>query len=279
MVIRIPKQVNTGARMETIRRGSKGPVVQAWGEFLRGQGFLLEPADGNFNVAIEAASKAYQRSRGLPTDGVVGHRTWGQAMADGFELFSDTDTSKLGPNWPPQPVDLTPAGAASRAQLFGSFASKPAPTTNNPEGITILGNWVANNITTVSIPQLVGVPGAHPKGLVQIHVKAAPQLTALFCAWEQAGLLHLIKSWGGSWVPRFVRGSRTNLSNHSFGSAFDINAKWNGLRCTPALVGHAGSVRELVPLASQLGWFWGGHYDRKDGMHFEISRLLTESLV
>jgi hypothetical protein len=34
-----------------------------------------------------------------------------------------------------------------------------------------------------------------------------------------------------------------------------------------------GSVRELVPIASEQGWYWGGHYQsRKDGMHFELVR-------
>jgi hypothetical protein len=44
----------------------------------------------------------------------------------------------------------------------------------------------------------------------------------------------------------------------------------------PALVGQRGSLRELVPAANRLGFFWGGHYaNRKDGMHFEVSKLMT----
>ena len=71
-----------------------------------------------------------------------------------------------------------------------------------------------------------------------------------------------------------VRGSRQTLSNHAFGSAFDINAAWNGLGVIPPLVGQKGSVRELVALANENGFYWGGHFPRRDGMHFEIAKIL-----
>jgi hypothetical protein len=74
-------------------------------------------------------------------------------------------------------------------------------------------------------------------------------------------------------VPRFIRGSHSVLSNHAYGTAFDINAPWNALGVRPALVGKPGSVRELVPLAAEHGFAWGGHFrTRPDGMHFELVR-------
>ena len=44
---------------------------------------------------------------------------------------------------------------------------------------------------------------------------------------RRRGLLDRILSFGGGFEPCFVRGSTTTLSNHSFGSAFDINVAWN----------------------------------------------------
>jgi hypothetical protein len=33
-------------------------------------------------------------------------------------------------------------------------------------------------------------------------------------------------------------------------------------------------VRELVPIANELGWYWGGHYRKRlDGMHFELVKV------
>jgi hypothetical protein len=42
----------------------------------------------------------------------------------------------------------------------------------------------------------------------------------------------------------------------------------------PALVGQKGSVREIVPIANEFGFYWGGHFTRKDGMHFEIAKIV-----
>jgi hypothetical protein len=90
---------------------------------------------------------------------------------------------------------------------------------------------------------------------IRFHQLGAAQLQGLWKEWEKAGLLDRILSFGGGFEPRFVRGSTTTLSNHSFGSAFDINVAWNERGHRPALVGEKGSVRELVPIAHKWG-FW-----------------------
>ena len=84
----------------------------------------------------------------------------------------------------------------------------------------------------------------------------------------------MIKTFNGSYVPRLIRGSKTELSSHAFGIAFDINMQWNMLSTEPALLGHKGSVRELVAIAHDHGFYWGGHFSRKDGMHFELAKKL-----
>jgi hypothetical protein len=71
-----------------------------------------------------------------------------------------------------------------------------------------------------------------------------------------------------------VRGSTTTLSNHAYGTAFDINAAWNGLGREPAPLGAKGSVLELLPLAEAHGFAWGGLFSRRDAMHFEVARVL-----
>jgi D-alanyl-D-alanine carboxypeptidase-like protein len=78
---------------------------------------------------------------------------------------------------------------------------------------------------------------------------------------------------GGSFAPRYVRGSRVTLSSHAWGAAFDVNYAWNRLGTVPALRGEKDSVRELVPIAHAYGFYWGGHFSRCDGMHFEVARL------
>lgn len=172
-------------------------------------------------------------------------------------------------SYPPKPNFKTPT-AAERNKMFGTFNYQ-----NKGDGtIRILGGWESQNIVRVSIPQLIGVEAAPKTGIVTFHKKGAEQLQGFFQAVEDENLQHLILSWAGSFYPRFIRGSRTTLSNHSWGTAFDINAAWNGLGKQPAPVGAKGSLLKLVPIANDFGFFWGGHYNsRLDGMHFELAVL------
>lgn len=263
-----------------LTRGDSGPDVAAVQHFLVGQGIVHLVADGQFGPLTESAVKTFQRARHLDPDGKVGPKTRAAMMALGFGGDApppSTSRSATDPAWFPPPPSFKPlVGNAERAQVFGRFAFVPAPTDQNPEGIRITDGWDRQNIVTVEVPQLRGVAGAPSHAKVSFHRLVAPKALTLFEAWEKAGLLSLVRSWGGSWAPRFIRGSRTTLSNHAFGSAFDINVAWNGLGTRGAAVGAVGSVRQLVPIANELGWYWGGHWTsggRPDPMHFELATL------
>lgn len=159
--------------------------------------------------------------------------------------------------------------------MFGAFEFAPDPRPGNAEHIRILGTWISDNIVAVPIPQLRKALGPHAPETMQFHKLAAPQLQALWAAWEEADLLKLVLTFDGAFVPRFQRGSTTALSNHAYGSAFDINCSSNPLNTKPLLAGVAGSVRELVPLANKHGFYWGVHFrSRPYGMHFEIGKLI-----
>ena len=196
----------------------------------------------------------------------------GKAKELGFNPPTE-NPEDLDERWP-IPPNFNPPSQKTREDLFGRFSFIPASIPSNPECIRITDSWVSKNMVTVVVPQLQGVQGGPIRNSILFHRKGADQLTALFKAWEDAGLLLLVKSWGGSYAPRFIRGSRTILSNHAFGTAFDINVAWNYLGAVPALAGKEGSVRKLVPLANEHGFYWGGHFPRKDGMHFELAKIL-----
>jgi hypothetical protein len=174
------------------------------------------------------------------------------------------------PNWPPRPSFAPLNGNDARARLFGRFQYVAAPLDGNPENVRITDDWERRNIVTVQIDMGPHVGTRN----VRFHRLAADQLQRMWRAWGNARLLDRVLSYEGSFVPRFIRGSTTNLSNHSFGSAFDINARWNGLNAQPALLGERGCVRELVSIANEHGFYWGGHFNRLDGMHFEVARLM-----
>lgn len=146
--------------------------------------------------------------------------------------------------------------------------------------LVLENNWASQNITTVSIPQLKGVPtyGGKFGGSVKWYRGCVRQLQTAFAEIEAHGLLDKVIFWGGSWVPRLIRGG-SSPSNHSFGTALDINIYQNWLGDTPAAIGKVGSVRELVPVFEKYGFLWGGRWARQDGMHFEIERNMSHAEI
>lgn len=255
-----------------LKIGVSGTDVARWQTFLRGQGHAVQ-VTGEFDAATAEATSKFQRANRLSIDGKVGNESYGKALTLGFELVDFTAEPESG--YPPSP-DFPPlTGIAARQARFGPLEFAPAPSASNPERIVITNGWETNNLVRVSIPQLAGVAGAPASLKILFHRKAAGQLQALFAAWEGAGLTGRILSFDGAYNPRFVRGkaAEQSLSNHAFGTAFDINAEWNGLGREPAPGGAMGSVYELVPLANDHGFYWGGHFSkRRDGMHFEFAK-------
>ena len=174
------------------------------------------------------------------------------------------------------PPRLKPLSHAARCKLFGSFGYVFKPTPTAKERIEVNTAWLSANIVVVPIPHLAHINGGVPVK-ARLHKLAAPKFLALFDAWRAQGLTSLILTWNGSYVARFKRGKGggrpQDLSNHSWGTAIDLNAQWNRLGQTPAAVGALGSVRPLVAIANRLGFAWGGDFSTPDGMHFELVRV------
>lgn len=266
--------------MRVLREGStdRGGAqdVVAWEEFLTGAGYYIKEVDGTFDYNTTEATLDFQRANGLKEDGVVGPKTWAKALNLGFHLEEDVD-------WPLPPADLHPLSAIDREQLWGKISYHYAPIPGNLERIVVNQTWGQEHLITVDfdfkIPGMLyqGERVGTGPGQVTIHKLVADSFLELWAAWRDRLLLPRVITWAGLYSPRFIRGSRTILSNHAYATAFDINAPWNGLRKTPALVGERGCVRELVQIANDLGWYWGGHFARKDGMHFEATEKAIRS--
>jgi len=257
--------------LKVIQIGSSGTSVELWQSFLRGKGYYFCIIDGIFGPKTKAATIKFQNKHKLEPDGIVGNKSYGIAMRLGFDGVTDERTDELGASFPPTPAFNPLVSNLDRHNLFGHFQFTSKPLPRNPENIVITDDWESKNIRTVSIPQLTPIKGNER---VRFHKLGADQLVALWREWETAGLISKVITWDGSFVPRYVRGSTKTLSNHAFGSAFDINAAWNNIGTLPALTTQKGTVRALVSIANKYGFYWGGHFTRKDGMHFEIARLL-----
>jgi hypothetical protein len=181
------------------------------------------------------------------------------------------------PNWfPPKPGFGSPSSPLSAllAKLGNPKYTVDKPGTYHSP-ITFTDGWDTKNTSRVSIPQLNGVPfyatdGKKGTGNIIFYTKAHAAVKSLFKAWEDAGLRSKILTFEGSFNPRVIK-KTTTPSNHSFGTAFDINGSWNKEGTDPAAINKKDSLLELVPIANDHGFYWGGFY--KDGMHFEYAKL------
>ena len=121
-----------------------------------------------------------------------------------------------------------------------------------------------SNMTLWDIPAELEV-GVIPKRLYCNKDLVAP-LTQAFKNLIATGFVKELKTWDGCFNIRKKRGL-ASMSLHSWGVAIDVNAAWNGLGKTPVL--SAGFVKCFT----DAGFDWGGTWTRKDGMHFQLSKI------
>ena len=69
---------------------------------------------------------------------------------------------------------------------------------------------------------------------------------------------------------RYVRGSSSAISNHSWGCAIDLRV--DGILDNPYNKKVQYGLTLLAPIFNKHGWFWGATFRREDGMHFEVSK-------
>lgn len=129
--------------------------------------------------------------------------------------------------------------------------------------------WQASKVRSEIGIESFLIPGTNiklacAKSVAPLLVGFAAEFHQLIEPIDEGGL----DDWG--YCFRQVRGSTDNLSNHSSGTAIDLNATQHPL-------GKVGTFPiEKVPmiraLAKKYGLIWGGDYrNRKDEMHFEIA--------
>lgn len=128
-------------------------------------------------------------------------------------------------------------------------------------------NWVADNIVTITLP------GLNRK--VQVHKLAADNFITAFnyikngtatVNGKQMSLLSLIETMDGTYVTRHVNWDPSRgLSNHSWGTAIDINADDHF-----CYVDSAADPNMILweKAFKPAGFSWGNRYS--DAMHYEL---------
>jgi hypothetical protein len=141
-----------------------------------------------------------------------------------------------------------------------------APTPNDPDHIRILDGWDLVNITTFLCPDL-GTLGTH----VTMNHECKDDFLALMKAIKEENLMEHLGPWCGAYNSRYKRGvahdqNPAHVSNHASGHAFDVD-------CTRLPLGvpvaQTDRIRDIVPIAKEHNFVWGGEFHRIDGMHFQ----------
>jgi hypothetical protein len=104
-----------------------------------------------------------------------------------------------------------------------------------------------------------------------------PKLIRVLQELNEKGLIGEIKTWDGLYNVRYMRGSKSVLSRHSWGLAVDLNATWNPLvKVTPQNRAamrkkHVKWSEKFLKVWRDNGFDCGADWkDRLDGMHFEL---------
>jgi hypothetical protein len=143
------------------------------------------------------------------------------------------------------------------AKAFGAFSYRYfADGTIAPDAA-----WVRQNIVTTTVPIM---------GRVTCHRLMVPQLRAALQEVQDSGLGHLLRTYDGCYVPRFIaRNPDNSISLHTWGIAIDMDAATNyrGIRGT--------MDDRIVAIFKKWGFRWGGDWKYTDPMHFELGALLT----
>jgi peptidoglycan hydrolase-like protein with peptidoglycan-binding domain len=272
-----------------------GPVRELQ-QGLKAEGFYKGKVDGKYFDETHAAVNAYRKAKDLEplpypdkeekTAAPKSEPAVPSKLEDLNILLPEkvkdvdhkADPTESGPG-------ISFISAEDRRAIFGSFKFSPYPAPDKsgyPVKIhadAVTGKpWESINVVRVFVPQLKGIIGADGKtpedGFILLHRLVVQQFLGAMQEIEKQGLLPLLLTFDGTFYPRYQRGSDTSLSNHTWSTACDFNAEWNQLGKEPAAVGEKGSVRLLVPIFEAFGFYWGGYFSRKDGMHFEAAKVV-----
>lgn len=178
-----------------------------------------------------------------------------------------------------------PAAARPRQLTYEERCARfPLDFTVDDEGhVLVPQSWRAANLRQLIIPTAGGAK------IAQVHKHAI----AVFDAWlglmSERGVDKDILTYDGGFVARLKRGvdqpkDRASknawgklLSNHSSGTAIDLNARWNPMGKPGAGVDEVGWLERVIECAREVrigdlgivcGADWRGR--SRDDMHFEI---------
>lgn len=238
--------------------GSHGDNVVQLQQTLNSRGYWCGTVDGIFGSNTYQGVIRFQTDAGLEADGIVGPQT--RAALAGA-VSGGSQVSRGG-------TDIRKYSKISKVNgSYGQFRYREL----SGGRIEVDPAWIAKNIVTIKLPGL--------NRNVQVHKSAADNFIKAFTYikngtatvnGKQVTLLSLIDTMDGTFVTRHVNWNAANgLSNHSWGTAMDINAS-DHFRYVKATERSDPNLILWEKAFKPAGFSWGNTYS--DAMHYELLR-------
>jgi len=243
-----------------------------------------------------------------PIDGLCGPRTV-RAIVTFQSLFLSHPDGRVDPQgdtWrhlnnatasalPPQAAQ-SPAATAARAQSLTPSSPNQDLLTRVPRPARVTLNHGLTAVSPAFMVQQLGEPRSEysanclpitneklKKNVVSQSVGPfnvtglRPALDSLRVALAQVKreqpTVYAALGTAGMLCCRYIRGSNTAISNHSWGTAVDLTLKGVLDRRGDNMV--QVGLALMAPIMNQHGWYWGAAFGTEDAMHFEASRTLV----
>jgi len=170
------------------------------------------------------------------------------------------DFASRTPIKPPEGREATYEFAGWKPKTFLKQDGKPWPA------------WESLAITRIPVFPLDYIDGGKVTKIA-VHKLAAVPLAMALLEVNKAGLVKYLSPYGGGYEFRLQRGSGFKLSMHALGLAVDFDPEANPLGCPPG-EGRFDTEegQKVVAIMALYGWYWGGHFQRRDPMHFQFAR-------
>ena len=169
--------------------------------------------------------------------------------------------------------------------MSATAISRPAVGTVPPTGLTgiietfgdvhpfvasdgsVSSHWPAKILSTIELPMTMRLSWDHKVSVHQLscHKELKDVFSSVFDQIVREGLANKVHTFGGCYAFRPKR-SAAQYSTHVWGIAIDLNPETNAM-------GTPGDMDpEIVRVFAEHGFEWGGHFLRKDPMHFQFCR-------
>jgi hypothetical protein len=134
-------------------------------------------------------------------------------------------------------------------------------------GYPVNGHWAQESQWITSYPLPAGISMTYagkPVNHIVCHKDMVHPLSQAFANAIARGCAQELKTYGGCFAIRAVRGTSSSISWHSWGLAVDLNPESN------PLASHGHWSANFVKCFKDAGFIWGGDFhSRKDPMHFQ----------